>query len=494
MSTAIHWFRRDLRLTDNTALNAALAAHDCVVPVFILSEWQGEHRWTGAPRQEFLCGCLASLAKNLEAKGGRLIIRQGAADRVLNELVRETRAEAIYFNRDPDPFGREMEAKVARQGVPIHAHRDAAIHERNEVLTATGTPYRVFTPYARSWSKLDKPAQGRALSKIATPPTVPGLPLPTLATWGLASTARIIEPGEATARKRLARFLDGPVFAYAQCRDFAGAEGTSQLSQDLRHGTLSIREIHARCVEAAEKAGPLERRSVQVFINELIWREFYMQVLWHWPEVLDAEFQEEYRGLPWEAGGDALARWCAGQTGFPIVDAGMRQLAAAGTMHNRLRMIVAMFLTKDLHIDWREGESWFMRHLVDGEIASNNGGWQWSASTGTDAAPYFRIQNPWSQTKRYDPDGAFIKRWVPELRDVAAAKLCAPPPDGESVARGYPRPMVDHHAERERALEMYRVPRGESGIPVKHPPFAIAADASRYRGGKAQVRSSAKHL
>ena len=457
MSIAIHWFRRDLRLTDNTALNAALAAHDFVIPVYILSEWRGAHQWTGAPRQEFLCGCLASLSRNLEAKGGRLIIRQGSAEVVLRELVRETGADAIYFNRDPDPFGREMEAKIARLGIATHAHADAALHERNDVLTATGTAYRVFTPYARAWSKLDKLAPGRAPAKIATPPAVPSLPLPTLATWGLTGGAKIVESGEAAARKRLARFLDGPVFRYADRRDLPDGENTSRLSPDLRHGTLSIREVYARCVEAAEKAAPADRRGVQIFINELIWREFYMQVLWHWPEVLDVEFQEDYRGLAWEKNAEALERWCAGQTGFPIVDAGMRQLTATGFMHNRLRMIVAMFLTKDLHLDWRAGESWFMRHLVDGEIASNNGGWQWSASTGTDAAPYFRIQNPWSQTKRFDPDGAFIKKWVPELRDVPAAKFCEPPSPGLALARGYPLPMVDHHAERDRALEMYRV-------------------------------------
>ena len=456
MSTAIHWFRRDLRLTDNTALNAAVAAHDAVVPVYIVSEWQGTHRWTGAPRQEFLCGCLASLSKNLEAKGGRLMVRQGSAEVVLRELMRETGAEAIYFNRDPDPFGREMEAKIARLGIAVHALADVALHERNEVMTATGTAYRVFTPYARAWSKLDKPAPCRALAKIATPPTVPGLPLPTLATWGLAPGAQIIEPGEAAARRRLARFLDGPIFHYAERRDLPDGGNTSRLSQDLRFGTLSIREVYARCVEASLKASPSDRRGVQTFINELIWREFYMQVLWHWPEVLEVEFQEDYRRLVWEKADGGLARWCAGQTGFPIVDAGMRQLAATGFMHNRLRMIVAMFLTKDLHLDWREGESCFMRLLVDGEIASNNGGWQWSASTGTDAAPYFRIQNPWSQTKRFDPDGAYIKRWVPELRDVPAEKLCEPPAPDLKLAPGYPLPMVNHHAERDRALEMYR--------------------------------------
>lgn len=457
MTPAIHWFRRDLRLTDNTALNAAVAAHDCVIPVYIVSEWKGEHRWAGAPRQEFLCGCLASLSRNLEAKGGRLIIRQGQADVVLRDLVRETGAGAIYFNRDPDPYGREMEAKVARIGVPVHALSDHAMHERDSVMTATGTAYRVFTPYARAWSKLDKTAPGRALAKISTPPTVPSLPLPTLAMWGLTPTAKIVEPGEAAARTRLGSFLEGGIEQYADRRDLPDGDTTSRLSQDLRHGTLSIRDIYARCVEASEKAGPAGRRGVQIFINELIWREFYMQVLWHWPEVLDLEFQEEYRGLEWERNAEALERWQKGQTGFPIVDAGMRQLAATGFMHNRVRMIVAMFLTKDLHLDWREGESWFMRQLVDGEIASNNGGWQWSASTGTDAAPYFRIQNPWSQTKRFDPDGAFIKRWVPELRDVPAAKLCEPPAPGLPLARGYPLPMVDHHAERDRALDMYRV-------------------------------------
>ncbi len=460
MSTALHWFRRDLRLTDNTALNAALTAHDHVIPVYILSEWHGEHGWTGPARQEFLCGCLASLAKNLEAKGGRLIIREGRADSVLHDLARETGAEAIYFNRDPDPFGREMEANVGRTGIAIRGHADVTMHERDQVMTGAGTPFRIFTPYARAWSKLDKTAPGKTAARIATPPTVPSLPLPTLATWGLKPGAQIIESGESAARKRLARFLDGPVFRYAECRDLPALEaGTSRLSQDLRFGTLSIREIYARSVEAMEKAAPADRRGVQMFINELIWREFYMQVLWHWPEVLDVEFQEDYRGLGWEKNATALQRWCAGQTGFPIVDAGMRQLAATGWMHNRVRMIVAMFLTKDLHLDWREGESWFMRQLVDGEIASNNGGWQWSASTGTDAAPYFRIQNPWSQTKRFDPSGEFIRRWVPELRDVPAAKLCEPPRDGAPLARGYPLPMIDHHAERDRALEMYRAQR-----------------------------------
>jgi len=469
MTTAIHWFRRDLRITDNTALAAALAAHDHVVPVYIVSEWQADHHWCGAPRQEFLCGCLASLAKNLEAKGGRLIIRKGRADVVLPKLALETRAVAIHFNRDPDPFGRAMEKrleKIARElGIACHAHQDIALHERDAVLTASGSPFKVFTPYAKAWLKLEKAAPGRVPAKISTPPRVASDPLPTLKTWRLSTTgAVILEAGEAAARKRLGHFLDGPIFQYGQCRDLPAQEGTSRLSQDLRHGTLSIREVYAKCTAAAEKAPAAHRRNAGIFINELIWREFYFQVLWHWPEVLDREWQEDCRELNWRAhwrpekqsAGDAFARWRQGETGFPIVDAGMRQLAATGFLHNRVRMIVAMFLTKDLHLWWMHGESWFMRNLVDGEIASNNGGWQWSASTGTDAAPYFRIQNPWSQTKRYDPEGAYIKRWVPELRDVPAPKLCAPPEPGLPLVKGYPLPMVDHARERDIALKMFQ--------------------------------------
>ena len=470
MSVAIHWFRRDLRISDNSALNAAVAAHDHVVPLYVLSVWKGEHHWCGAARQEFLCGCLRALAKNLEAKGGRLIVRQGDADAVLEKLVRETEAVAIYFARDPDPYGRAMEAKIAamaeRLGVKVHPHKDHALHERGEVLTGSGTPFRVFTPYSKAWRQLEKQSSGRTLGKISTPEKLAALELPTLATWDLQSAAQIIEPGEAAARQRLGNFLDGPVFDYGTKRDMPAVENTSRLSQDLRWGLLSIREIYARATESAAQSNAAQRKSIDVWINELIWREFYFQVIWNVPEVLDREFQPEYRALKWRdhwrpeerPGGAELKRWCAGQTGFPIVDAGMRQLAATGFMHNRVRMIVAMFLTKDLHVWWMHGESWFMRRLVDGEIASNNGGWQWSASTGTDAAPYFRIQNPWSQAKRFDPAGDYIRRWVPELRDLPGPRLCEPPTPGLPLAKGYPLPMVDHSTERDAALEMFRRP------------------------------------
>jgi deoxyribodipyrimidine photo-lyase len=455
MHRVIHWFRRDLRLHDNTALHAALEAAEEIVPVYVLSEWKGHHAWTGAPRQEFLCGSLEVLAGNLKKIGGRLMIRQGAADEEIGRLLKETGAEAVYFNRDPDPFGRRMEEKVAEAaracGAAAHGFKDIAIHERDEVLTGNGGAFRVFTPYAKAWRKLPKPDVLGAPRKMRTPAGIASLELPTLGTWGLKSDAGIIEPGEDAARLRLEGFLKGAIGRYKAQRDFPGASGTSRLSQDLRYGLLSAREVYARASAGGEGEG------VATYVNELIWREFYMQVLWHWPQVLDGDFNPEYQNVRWYDAGEEFDAWKEGRTGFPIVDAAMRQLNATGYMHNRLRMIVAMFLTKDLHLHWRLGESYFMQRLVDGEIASNNGGWQWSAGTGADAAPYFRIQNPWTQSARFDPKGEFIKQWVPELKDIHPALLSTAPTPGMRICAGYPRPIVDHAQERDVTLTLFKV-------------------------------------
>ncbi len=460
MRIALHWFRRDLRLTDNTALNAAIASGDAVLPLYVVSTWKNQHRWTGPARQDFLCGCLQSLDSDLRARGGSLVVRQGPADQAIEKLLIESKAQSLHFNRDPDPFGREMEARVAavakRLGVAVHAHQDHALHERTEVMTGSGTPFRVFTPYSRAWLKLPKRAPGPRPGQIRVPAGISSDALPTLAHWGWEPRQPGLEPGEAAARKRMDKFLAGPVFHYGQWRDIPGVHGTSRLSQDLRHGLLSIRELYQECEKRTLHADPEQRRGVGTYINELIWREFYFQVLWHWPEVLQQEFQEKFRALKWHRSEAAFDRWCRGQTGFPIVDAGMRELAATGFMHNRVRMITAMFLVKDLHLSWKEGEQWFMRQLLDGEIASNNGGWQWSAGTGTDAAPYFRIQNPWSQTAKFDPEGTYIQKWVPELAGVHPSKFSQPPAPGLSVARGYPAPIVEHSKERDVTLEMYR--------------------------------------
>lgn len=459
MRTAIHWFRRDLRITDNTALKACSSFADRVIPVYIASEWQSSHRWTGPHRQQFLCGSLEALDQNLRAIGGRLIIRQGGAVAELESLVRETKAEAIFFNRDPDPFGREVEKEVFRltdtHGIQVVDCKDVCIHERDEVMTNSGGPFRVFTPYARAWDKLPRPETTGKIRSLVVPRDVESKPLPRLDSWGLSPSGEILESGERAARARMKEFVGSRLASYGRERDFPAEEATSRLSQDLRYGLLSIRELFQKCEEAAGALPAAGRASAQKYLGELIWREFYMQVLWHFPDVLEHEFNPVFRGMPWPGKEEHLKRWREGETGFPLVDAAMRQLNQTGFMHNRARMIVAMFLTKDLHLDWRLGESYFMQQLTDGEIASNNGGWQWSAGTGADAAPYFRIQNPWTQTKRYDSEGEYVRRWVPELRDVATEKFFAPPGDGKPLARGYPAPIVDHSAAREETLKLY---------------------------------------
>lgn len=463
--TSIHWFRRDLRLTDNTALHHSAKVSTDVVPVYILSGWKEKHDWTGPARQQFLCGNLESLAKNLEAAGSRLIIRCGDAEEELERLIKETKAGAVFTNRDPDPFGKVMEHRAAvmcaRLGVEFRTFKDCVLHEADEALTGEGKPYRVFTPYSKNWLSLAKaPPLPRVKSLGVVPAAVKSLPLPTLEHWKLpACTAQTPAPGERAARDRMKKVVeDGILARYAEKRNTPAGRHSSGLSPDLRYGLISIRELYHRCREYADASGDAAvQASVLTYIKELAWREFYMAVLHHWPEVLETEFNEAFREVPWDSPDEPFEAWKRGMTGFPIVDAGMRQLLATGWMHNRVRMIVGMFLTKDLHTHWRLGESFFMQHLVDGEIASNNGGWQWSAGTGADAAPYFRIQNPWTQTKRYDPEGEYIKRWIPELKAVPAERLMEPPKGGIRLADGYPLPLVDHHTERDKTLARFKL-------------------------------------
>lgn len=460
-TSVIHWFRRDLRIADNTALSVAAKLGLPLIPLYILSDWTGGHAWTGPNRQHFLCGALESLAKNLETLGARLIVRQGKAVDELRKLIRESHAVALHFNADPDPFGKSVEQAVrqlcSELGVECHAHADAALHAPEEVQTLGGNPYRVYTPFSKNWLALPKPSPLTKPTALRTPADITSLPLPAVSIWGMETpAAEILEPGERAARQRLKSAIAGKIQHYDAKRNFPAENGTSRISQDLRFGLVSIRTVFAEVTKARSSAASAETASIDVFIKELAWREFYFAILHYYPNVLDEEFNPDWRGLPWDEPGERFEAWKAGRTGFPIVDAGMRELLATGFMHNRVRMITAMFLTKDLHIDWKQGESWFMQNLVDGEIASNNGGWQWSAGTGADAAPYFRIQNPWSQTARYDPAGTYIKHWVPELAKTHASRFLAPPADGRPVADGYPLPCVDHKTERERTLAVFK--------------------------------------
>ncbi len=466
-ASVIHWFRRDLRIADNTALCHAAKLGIPVVPVYILSEWRDSHHWTGPNRQHFLCGSLESLSKNLEAAGGRLIIRQGKAADELRKLIRESHATAIHFNSDPDPFGKSVEKAVqamcAELGVECHVHADAALHTPHEILTLSDLPYRVYTPYSRNWLSRPKPSPVAKLKSLHTPAGVKSLPLPTVKYWGFAIPAtQLVEPGERAARDRLKAAIAGKIQNYSAKRDFPAESGTSRISQDLRYGLISIRTVYAEVMQARANASLVETAGIDVFIKELAWREFYFAILHHFPNVLNEEFNADWRGLPWDEPGTLFEAWKEGRTGFPLVDAGMRELRNTGFMHNRVRMITAMFLTKDLHIDWKLGESWFMQNLLDGEIASNNGGWQWSAGTGADAAPYFRIQNPWSQTVKFDPGGIYIKRWVPELAKIHPARFHEAPKDGRPLAADYPLPCVDHKTERERTLAIFKKHRAGS--------------------------------
>jgi deoxyribodipyrimidine photo-lyase len=469
MTKIIHWFRRDLRLSDNTALLAASNEASQVIPVYILSSWKKHHGWTGPKRQEFLCQCLDSLAKNLDHIGSKLIFREGDAVAELERLVSQTGAEAIYFNRDPDPYGKAAEARLAatceRLGIRCVGFKDHVMHDWSEVKTGSNQPYRVYTPYSRNWLSLPKPSIGNRVSALGNRPedSLQSLPVPTLAHWGLVREegTEILPGGERAARERMETFLNSrALHRYSADRNTPAGVHNSMLSQDLRFGLISIRELYHRA-QAVAGEGTIIADSVLTYTKELAWRDFYAALLHYYPQVLEQDFNQDFADVPWPGSEADLLRWQTGTTGFPIVDAGMRQLLKTGLMHNRVRMITAMFLTKDLHHHWKVGEQFFHQHLIDAEIGSNNGGWQWSAGTGADAAPYFRIQNPWLQSERFDADGAYIRQWVPELAAVPAKLLHAPPPGGRALAPGYPLPMVDHGTERDRCLARFKAKRSK---------------------------------
>lgn len=497
--TAVVWFRRDLRLHDHPALADALARADRVAPLFVLDPALITGRWSSPNRTWFMLATLAELAASLEAVGSVLVVRAGRPELVVPAFAAEVGATAVHVSRDYAPYGRARDGRVAaallRAGVVLHAAPGNLIHEPEDLATQTGTPYRVFGPFHRAWSNLPirmplaappviptDPALARVASTAATADgrmrawvdalrdlgvgasVVAGLARPT------ANPELVPDPGESAARLRLERWTrptdDRPpqVLDYQRDRDLLAIDGTSRMSQDLRWGLLSPVEVVTR-VHSAE-SGP----GVHRFITELAWRDFYAHVLWHDPESARRATRRAYDRVPWRDDEAAVAAWKSGRTGFPVVDAAMRQLAATGWMHNRARMLVASFLTKDLLVDWRVGEAWFMRHLLDGDPASNNGGWQWAASTGTDAQPYFRVFDPVAQGRRFDPDGSYVRRWVPELAGVAIEYVQAPwtMPDAAQVlsrcriGRDYPAPIVEHRDARRRAIAAYASVRSGS--------------------------------
>ncbi len=474
MTAAIWWIRRDLRLADNPVLAAALARADQILPLFVLDPFFETSTYVGVARRAFLWGGLNELARELRQMGGRLMVRRGQPLEQLRKLMQETGANAIFAAADYTAYARRRDAAVAAF-LPLRLIESHTVHPPGAVLKPTGEPYTVFTPFSRAWKNLPRPTPLPAPERLLTPKDIASedIPLPVA-----SSLPAGFPSGEKEAARRLRAFTEGsgtsdgaPVFSYGATRDRVDVDGTSQLSPYLRFGMLSARQAAAAAFDAIDRAATaIEHKGAETWLNELIWREFYYSILHYYPHVLGQPFRPSFAGIRWSGDLDAYGAWCAGATGYPLVDAAMRQLVQTGWMPNRARMVTASFLVKDLLVDWRWGERFFMQHLLDGDPASNNGGWQWTAGTGTDAAPYFRVFNPVVQSAKFDPDGAYIRRWLPELAAVPDQHIHAPwqmPPSTQQavnciIGRHYPPPIVDHAWARERALAAYQ---SDSGRP-----------------------------
>ncbi len=462
MKTAIWWIRRDLRLSDNQALTEALRQADVVVPVFILDPNLISSEFVGQARMAFLLEGLRKLEADLTQRGSKLILRKGDPLEVLTSLVRETDAEGIFAEEDYSPCARQRDEKVANT-LPLKLVQGVTVFSPEMLLKADGTPYTVFTPFSRTWRNL--PASGSPLpapEHLSSLPTLDSLAIPEHPSHPADSS---FKAGEQEAERRLFAFTDSAIAGYSEMRNRMDLEGTSQLSPYLRLGMLSARQAVWAAREASQSASTTTaQKGAETWLNELIWREFYAAILYHFPFVRQQAFRSELRNIPWRDDPAGLVAWKAGLTGYPVVDAAMRQLNATGWMHNRARMIAASFLAKDLLINWQEGERYFMQQLLDGDPASNNGGWQWTAGTGTDAAPYFRVFNPILQGFKFDPLGDYVRRWVPELSLVPTKHIHTPwemPLEVQKQAQclidsDYPAPIVDHSLARQRVLLAYR--------------------------------------
>ena len=442
----IFWYRRDLRLEDNAGLYHALKNAKQVLPLFIFdTEILDDLEEKKDARVTFIYKALLEIKRLLEEQGSSLLVAHGHPLEVWKQLVKKYTIEAVYTNHDYEPYAKERDKVVQQfleeQAISFYSYKDQVIFERDEVVKEDSNPYVVFTPYSRRWlEKLDSKLDENNVSfYLRSYPTstyhkhlakLKALPMLSLRELGF-ERSDIQFPEKVVARKLIRD--------YASTRNFPAQDGTSQLSVHFRFGTISIREKARRA-----------RQLSNTFLNELIWRDFYAMILDHFPKVVDAPFRAKYSFIEWRNNESEFEAWCTGRTGYPMVDAGMRQLNATGWMHNRVRMITASFLTKHLLVDWRWGETYFAKKLIDFDLASNNGGWQWAAGCGTDAAPYFRIFNPAAQQKKFDPDEQYIRQWVPEYGSA-----------------NYPKPIVEHKAARERCLATYKKALDEANVKLE---------------------------
>jgi len=489
---ALVWFRRDLRVADHAALYHALKAARQVWCAFVYDRAILDELPRADRRVEFivesvdaLAADLAALAQSHGIAGVRLLVRHGRGADEIVALAADLHVQAVYANHDDDPYALTRDARVrgalADLGVALHTSKDHVIFERGEVLTGSGKPYSAFTPYKSAWlEKLDDfflkpyPVQRHAAS-LAPPPPGIDTALPTLGRIGFVKTnldALKVHGGSGAAETLFADFLQR-IDDYATAREYPAVKGPSYLGVHLRFGTISIRRVAGAARARAADAGR-HPRGAETWLSELIWRDFYQQVLHHMPHVVGGSCKPEFDRVRFEHGrhaDEACQAWCAGRTGYPLVDAAMAQIQQTGWMHNRLRMLTASFLTKDLGVDWRRGEAYFALHLIDYELASNNGGWQWVASTGCDAQPWFRIFNPLTQSRRFDPEGKFIRRYLPQLARLDDEQIHAPwlvgpielEAAGVELGRDYPRPIVDHAEARAKTLQRYGVVRTAKG-------------------------------
>ncbi len=473
------WFRRDLRLTDNAALAAALAQcrrvhcafmFDRVILDQLLSDGIRADR-----RVDFIHRSIVELDASLRKLGAALIVRHAVPADAVPQLASELGVDAVFANADYEPYAVQRDQSVGRalsaQRRELLQFKDHVVFEKDEVLTIGRTPFNVFTAYKNGWLKkvgasdLAELDTSKHSDRLALPPD-PG-PIPTLQQLGFEPTNLDDLPlpaGEAGARQMFDDFKSR-IDRYQEARNFPAARGPSYLSVHLRFGTISTRELARFAYQRRDSSG------ASVWLSELIWRDFYQMILWHHPHVVDHAYRPEFDRIRWATGADAdrlFAAWCEGRTGYPLVDAAMAQINRSGYMHNRLRMVTASFLTKDLGIDWKRGERYFARQLNDYDLAANNGGWQWAASTGSDAQPYFRIFNPVTQSEKFDPNGDFIRRYLPQLAKFTAKEIHSPwlvsaerqRDAGCIVGRDYPKPIVDHTAARKKTLERFGKVKG----------------------------------
>ena len=482
-SNSLVWFRRDLRAFDHAALYQALSTSRAVHCVFVYDT----DILRGLPRDDrrlrFIHASLASLDAGLRQLGGYLIVRHGSAPQEILALAEELGITDVHACTDYEPAAIARDAQVAERlqaaGCAFHSHKDQVIFEKDEVLTLAGGPFSVFTPYKNAWLKrlAARPDTLAAypvdsVAHAFAPPPVVGPALPALEDIGFDSGAPPLPAGMEGAQELFEAFVDA-IADYGRARDFPAEDGTSRLSAHLRFGTTSVRHL-VRTAQQLMLSGA-GGTGASVWLSELIWRDFYAMVLYRHPHVAERSFKPAFDAVAWDGDADADAlftAWCEGRTGYPLVDAAMRQLNETGFMHNRLRMVTASFLTKDLGVDWRRGERYFALKLTDYDMASNNGGWQWAASTGCDAQPWFRIFNPVTQSQRFDARGEFIRRYLPQLKGLDAKQIHAPwlvnaealAERGVVLGADYPLPVVDHDKARKRTLERFAVVKKEVAV------------------------------